>query len=170
MQTPPRPHNHSHRCKRHAAQEARRAEETAAAIAAATAAAVAAAVPAQPRAPPTRLQSVVAAVHPAINSLIVGFAMGFGGLVARYLWGRFIAHDIAPGTYVPMRMADRTAILNVPDAAGRPHPSVISTTQIDETQATVDTAMQAVAVPITTAATGQPNTEVASAMGTRGSK
>ena len=96
--------------------------------------------------------------------------MGIGQLGARYFWGRYVAHDILPGTYVPQRAADKTAIVNVPDAAGVMHPSVVSTTQVDTVQATADTIVEAAAIPVLAAVTGQPDTEVASAIGTRGNQ
>ena len=92
-----------------------------------------------------------------VSMLFYGMMMTGGGLIARYLWGRFIAGDIPPGHFIPTPHAARTAIVDVKnqrtgEVTGQ---ALVSATPVDATASRIDKAVEAVTNVGIAAATGQ---------------
>ena len=62
--------------------------------------------------------------------------MGAGTLIARYLWGRFVAHDILAGEFVPHAQGQKMVVDSV-DAQGHPEKMLVQAHHIDTTNEAV---------------------------------
>lgn len=83
-----------------------------------------------------RLAFLFLCVAPFPQSLVAGLMMGFGTLLTRYLWGRYVAGDIPAGQFVPRAMGQKMVVDSV-DAQGHAEKVLVEAHHIDTTSEAV---------------------------------